>query len=165
MNKYLTVLVGIFVFQSAFADSYVFGGRAHFNGTLVNPGCSFSQDSNLKHLASVNQNHFLELNVSNCASTIYYNLAIAVKDIGNTTRGANLSGYPEQAFYFAPGTNLQHSNVYERSMLTQPENGIANAVPEAELTSIDETVVLPLSKLNAQLAENNTNILLSVFYP
>jgi hypothetical protein len=36
---------------------------------------------------------------------------------------------------------------------------------EPELTNIDETVVLPLSKLNGQSTENSKNILISVFYP
>lgn len=165
MNKYLTVLVGMFLFQSAFADSYVFGGRAHFSGSLVNPSCLFAQKSNFKFGENRETESHLELNVSNCSSTVYYNLAIALKDANNSHLISDSLALPEQTFYLMPGMNLPHSNVYQRSTLSQVAHEVTNMTQEPELTNIDETVVLPLSKLNGQSTENSKNILISVFYP
>lgn len=165
MNKYLTALVGMFLFQSAFADSYVFGGRAHFSGYLVNPSCLFAQESHSKLVENRETESDLELSVSNCSSTVYYNLAIALKDANNRHRISDSLALPEQAFYLMPGMNLHHSNVYQRSAISQVAHEVTNTAQEPELTNIDETVVLPLSKLNGQSTENSKNILISVFYP
>ncbi|WP_151752066.1 hypothetical protein [Acinetobacter bereziniae] len=165
MNKYLTALVGMFLFQSAFADSYVFGGRAHFSGSLVNPSCLFAQKSHSKLVENRETESDLELSVSNCSSTVYYNLAIALKDANNRHRISDSLALPEQAFYLMPGMNLHHSNVYQRSAISQVAHEVTNTAQEPELTNIDETVVLPLSKLNGQSTENSKNILISVFYP
>ncbi|CAM9300165.1 hypothetical protein ACBE110449_14545 [Acinetobacter bereziniae] len=165
MNKYLTALVGMFLFQSAFADSYVFGGRAHFSGSLVNPSCLFAQESHSKLVENRETESDLELSVSNCSSTVYYNLAIALKDANNRHLISDSLALPEQAFYLMPGMNLHHSNVYQRSAISQVAYEVTNTAQEPELTNIDETVVLPLSKLNGQSTENSKNILISVFYP
>ncbi|MCU4315192.1 hypothetical protein KTH46_09180 [Acinetobacter bereziniae] len=165
MNKYLTALVGMFLFQSAFADSYVFGGRAHFSGSLVNPSCLFAQESHSKLVENRETESDLELSVSNCSSTVYYNLAIALKDANNRHRISDSLALPEQAFYLMPGMNLHHSNVYQRSAISQVAHEVTNTAQEPELTNIDETVVLPLSKLSGQSTENSKNILISVFYP
>ncbi|WP_373350741.1 hypothetical protein [Acinetobacter bereziniae] len=165
MNKYLTALVGMFLFQSAFADSYVFGGRAHFSGSLVNPSCLFAQESHSKLVENRETESDLELSVSNCSSTVYYNLAIALKDANNRHRISDSLALPEQAFYLMPGMNLHHSNVYQRSAISQVAHEVTSTAQEPELTNIDETVVLPLSKLNGQSTENSKNILISVFYP
>ncbi|MFW1947634.1 hypothetical protein ACG907_06955 [Acinetobacter bereziniae] len=158
MNKYFTVLVGMFLFQSAFADSYVFGGRAHFNGTLVNPGCSFAQESNLKRLEQVNENSLLTLNVSNCSSNVYYNLKF---EFAEAIQGTTPTEF--KAINLMSTTNMLHSMAQFQGSKTADE--LLLPQHDVELANIDETVALPLTFTSGSLTQNSKNILLSVFYP
>ncbi|KAF1026082.1 MAG: hypothetical protein GAK29_01483 [Acinetobacter bereziniae] len=158
MNKYLTVLVGMFLFQSAFAGTYVFGGRAHFNGSLVNLGCSFAQESNLKRLKPVNENSLLELNVSNCSSNVYYNLKF---EFAEAIQGTTATEF--KAINLMSTTNVLHSMPQFESSKTADESLLSQ--PDVELINIDETLALPLTFTSGSLPQNGKNILLSVFYP
>ncbi len=164
MNRYLAVLIGMAISLNASANSYVFGGRAHFNGSLVNPSCAFVPGNNLKHLTTIDLASFLELNVSNCSSTVYYNLEIALRDPRNIASSSNAQSVSEKSFYLLPGANLHHSQIYEGVPSQVALNVIENQ-SVAELSNIDETVVLPLPFQVGQMSQNSTNILLSVFYP
>ncbi|MCX5466354.1 hypothetical protein [Acinetobacter nematophilus] len=164
MNKYLAVVIGMSISLNTFANSYVFGGRAHFNGALVNPSCAFIPNNNLKHLTTIDLASFLELNVSNCSSTVYYNLAIELRDPRNIASSSNSQSVSEKSFYLLPGANLHHSQVDEgvSSQVALDVNGNQRVV---ELANIDETVALPLPFEVSQVSQNSTNILISVFYP
>ncbi|TCM65170.1 hypothetical protein EC844_1157 [Acinetobacter calcoaceticus] len=41
MSKFITFTAGIFFSLNIYAESYVFGGRTHFQGVLVNQSCAF----------------------------------------------------------------------------------------------------------------------------
>lgn len=158
MNKYLTVLVGMFLFQSAFADSYIFGGRTHFNGTLVNPGCSFAQESNLKRLNLAEELSLLEMNVSNCSSNVYDNLKF---EFAEAIQGTTPTEF--KAIHLMPKAHVWHSMAQFEGSKTEDESVLSQH--DVELANIDETVALPLALTNGSLPQNSKNILLSVFYP
>ena len=46
MKKYITLIAGILVSTHIYAESYVFGGRAHFQGVLINQSCSILIENN-----------------------------------------------------------------------------------------------------------------------
>ena len=153
MNMYLAVLVGMLFIQSAFADSDVLSGRAHFNGTLVNSGCSLTQESNLKRLDPTHEHNLLKLYVSNCSSSIYHNLKFELAEATQENRHTE--------YNLAPSTYLQHSiGQFERL-----KNADELLPSQVELSSINETVALPLTFTSGSLPQNSKNILLSVFYP
>lgn len=164
MNKYLAVVIGICISLNTFANSYVFGGRAHFNGSLVNPSCAFVPKNNLKNSASLDLGSFLELNVSNCSSSVYYNLAIALRDNSTIARSSVYQLATGKSFYLLPGANLYHSQIREEA-LSQADLDVNGNHQVAELANIDETVALPLPFEVDQVSQNSTNILISVFYP
>lgn len=163
MHKYLSVLIGLSLALDSSANSYVFGGRAHFNGSLVNPSCAFSQDSNLKHLVNTDVNALLQLNVSDCSSMTYYNLAIALTDASSAPVN-DAQQNSVQLIQLKPGLNLHHS-------IAQVTNPVAtdtvNAIEQAdiELAAIDESIDLPVQLKTGLVSKNSSNILMLVFYP
>lgn len=164
MHKYLSALVGLLLALDSSANSYVFGGRAHFNGSLVNPSCAFTQDSNLKHsVMSTAVDARLKLNVSDCSSMTYYNLSIALSD-ASLASSSMIQQNTEQLIQLKPGLNLHHS-------VAQVSNPVAtDAVTtteqvDIELAAIDESIDLPVMFMDGPLTKNSSNILMSVFYP
>jgi len=163
MHKYLSALIGLLLALDSAANSYVFGGRAHFNGSLVNPSCAFSQDSNLKRLVNTELGTPLQLNVSDCSSMTYYNLSIALTDASLAPTSA-IQQSTEQLIQLKPGLNSHHS-------IAQVLNPVAtNAVTATEqasfeLAAINETIDLPVLLKDSQLSKSSSNILMSVFYP
>lgn len=163
MNKYLSALVGLLLALDSSANSYVFGGRAHFNGSLVNPSCAFSQDSNLKHLANTAVDARLLLNVSDCSSMTYYNLSIALTD-ASLAHSSMIQQNTEQLIQLKPGLNLHHS-------IAQVSNPVATGAvttteqADIELAAIDESIDLPVMFMDGQLTKSSSSILMSVFYP
>ncbi|MFW1942597.1 hypothetical protein ACG93R_03615 [Acinetobacter guillouiae] len=163
MHKYLSIAVGLLLALDSYANSYVFGGRAHFNGSLVNPSCAFSQDGNLKRLVNTEVDAELKLNVSDCSSMTYYNLSIAFTEAGSVPI-ANVQQSAEQMMYLKPGLNLHHS-VAQASIPVASDPAIAIERADIELAAIDETIDLPVQLMDGQLNKNSSNILMSVFYP
>lgn len=163
MNKYLFVLVGLSLALDSYANSYVFGGRAHFNGSLVNPSCAFAQDSNLKHSVNREESVHLKLNVSDCSSMTYYNLSIAFTEAGSVPV-VDVQQSTEQLMYLKPGLNLHHS-VVEVSTPVVTDSVTAIEPTKIELAAIDETIDLPVLLTDGQLSKSSANVLMSVFYP
>lgn len=163
MNKYLFVLVGLSLALDSYANSYVFGGRAHFNGSLVNPSCAFAQDSNLKHSVNREESVHLKLNVSDCSSMTYYNLSIAFTEAGSVPV-VDVQQSTEQLMYLKPGLNLHHS-VVEVSAPVVTDSVTAIEPTNIELAAIDETIDLPVLLTDGQLSKSSANVLMSVFYP
>lgn len=163
MHKYLSVLVGLLLALDSSANSYVFGGRAHFNGSLVNPSCAFSQNSNLKRLVNTDVNGHLKLNVSDCSSMTYYNLSIALTDVSLMTPNV-IQQSTEQLIQLKPGLNL-HNSVAQ--ILNPVTTDAVTATEQAsfELVAINETIDLPVLLKDSQLSKSSSNILMSVFYP
>lgn len=162
MNKYLSVVVGVLLSVESYADSYVFGGRAHFNGSLVNPSCAFTLANNLKHLSHSVAEAQLQLNVSDCSSMTYYNLVIALADANAMPATASMQNTTTW-IYLKPGLNLHHSI----AQLLDPVSTAAHTATDqaSVLAAIDETIDLPLLSPTGDFSINSQNILISVFYP
>lgn len=163
MHKYLSIAVGLLLALDSYANSYVFGGRAHFNGSLVNPSCAFAQDSNLKHSVNREESVHLKLNVSDCSSMTYYNLSIAFTEAGSVPV-VDVQQSTEQLMYLKPGLNLHHS-VVEVSTPVVTDSVTAIEPTKIELAAIDETIDLPVLLTDGQLSKSSANVLMSVFYP
>lgn len=163
MHKYLSVVVGLLLALDSYANSYVFGGRAHFNGSLVNPSCAFTQDNNLKHSANTEVSTPLQLNVSDCSSMTYYNLSIALTD-ASLASSSVIQQNNEQLIQLKPGLNLHHS-VAQVSNPVATEGVSASERADIELSAIDETIDLPVLLKGNYFSKNSSNVLMSVFYP
>ena len=163
MNKYLSAVVGLLLALDSSANSYVFGGRAHFNGSLVNPSCAFSHDSNLKRLVNTEVGTRLQLNVSDCSSMTYYNLSIAFTD-ASLASSSMIQQNTEQLIQLKPGLNLHHS-IAQLSNPVAIDAVYATEQVGIELSVIDETIDLPVMLTDGQFSKNSSNVLMSVFYP
>lgn len=164
MNKYLLVLVVMCISLGASANSYVFGGRAHFNGVLVNSACAFVAKDDQKYVEQTQTEWVVEFNVSSCISTVYQNLAVVLQDVNKMKRVSASQAESGKPLYLMPELNLHHLRSQE-AIATQTSLGTAVAERHDELTNIDETVALPLASNAGQVSQNSPNILLSVVYP
>lgn len=156
MNKYLAVLIGVCLSLNASANSYVFGGRAHFNGALVGSGCVIVQENNLSPDLLADNKPVLKLDVSNCSPSVYYNLVIVMKYISNNTNISLSQVMSGEHSGLSPEREMRHSI----SLIGYPNKG---EIPEGDTEY--KTVVLPLPIEKNQLPDGNANILISIFYP
>ncbi len=58
MKKYVILIAGVLLNTHLYADSYVFGGRAHFYGALVNQSCSISFEQTVQDVIEAPQSLF-----------------------------------------------------------------------------------------------------------
>ena len=79
MKKYITLIIGILVSTHIYAESYVFGGRAHFQGVLINQSCSILIENNAA-VSIKTPNSPIQINFSLCPVSIYDNLAIGLSE-------------------------------------------------------------------------------------
>ena len=79
MKKCITLIVGILVSTHIYAESYVFGGKAHFQGVLINQGCSVLIKNNAASNITTPDSP-IEIIFSFCPVSIYDNLTIGLSE-------------------------------------------------------------------------------------
>ncbi|ENW00309.1 hypothetical protein F938_00953 [Acinetobacter bereziniae LMG 1003 = CIP 70.12] len=156
MKRYLVVLIGMCLSLNAFANSYVFGGRAHFNGALVGSGCVFVQDGDLKRFDHDSGGVVLKLNVTNCSLPIYYNLRIVMKYVTKNAHVSVSQVMSGEQIGLMPQNELHHSigliGYPDKSSIIKDGTG-------------DKEMELPLPIAKDQMSQNGANFLISVIYP
>lgn len=77
--------------MDVYAESYVFGGRAHFNGVLVNAGCAIGLDNLPKEQQKLKRNfNEVVLRFSECSPWVFAQLSLNFSDIEQTPQKAFL---------------------------------------------------------------------------
>lgn len=160
-NQYLIFIAMLGVMSSSVAESYVFGGRAHFQGVLMNQGCSVlvskEQSPNIKTPTIP-----IEVNFSLCPVGIYDNLTISLSELESLTKGE---------FYI----DAQNRNViYLNNELNIPSLNLIN-VNQRFIHHIDlpteydsfskNTMSIFMNQSYPEKSTLSSNILISVFYP
>ncbi|ELW86546.1 MULTISPECIES: hypothetical protein [Acinetobacter] len=156
MKRYLVVLIGMCLSLNAFANSYVFGGRTHFNGVLVGSGCLFVQEGDLKQSDRNGGGPILKLNVRNCPSSVYYNLVIVMKYVSKSAHVSVSQVMSGEQIGLMYRNELNHSV----GLIGYPDK---NSIIKDDAG--DKGVELPLSNAKSQMSQDETNVLISVIYP
>lgn len=161
LTKYMIFIGTVLVGSNAFAESYVFGGRAHFQGVLLNQSCSILVERK-KPAETKTPNLPVYVNFSLCPVGIYDNLTISLSELDR----------PLKSEFYLDAKN-QHV-IYLNNELNIPSLDFVNSNKEF-IRHIDlptqydrfskNTMGIFLNQGGKGTSQPASNILISVFYP
>lgn len=158
MKKYM-VLVAVLAGYSlnAHAASYVFGGRAHFNGALVNPACAIGiDDPSTTSAFLIKENHHeVMLAFTECSPWVYTGLSLKFSDI------------EQQSQKLLKDANQQidvAENLIDKQEITKLERGRIYYHYNAVVTG-DTEKKMGVVQMNNPTEPFPEKVLLSVVYP
>lgn len=137
----IVVAVALNAFET-YAESYVFGGRAHFQGALVNQGCLM-----LVHTKDIRLIHFnrkfkvFPTSITECPQDVYRNINISLLDKGQPVDGG---------FYLKVDKAINQKN---------------ESLRHFDLVNIPGEAALYLNSDYKSVSRGLSGILISVFYP
>lgn len=161
INQYAISLAMLCVVSSSVAESYVFGGRAHFQGVLINQGCSVLVHNPLSTQIETPTSP-IEVNFSLCPVGIYDNLTISLSELES----------PQKGEFFIDAKNRKV--IYLNNELNIPSLDSISAkqqfirhidLPEQYDSFSKNTMDIFLNKPYRDPSVMTSNILISVFYP
>lgn len=161
MKKYITLLTAMLIITNIHAESYIWGGRAHFQGVLINPSCSVSIEN--QALVSIKTPNFpIQIHFSLCPENIYNNLIIGVSE-QNKSAQELIYTVPKTKndFDFNQGLNVQtieHKNL-------QPKFIHHIELPTQYDDFLDKSIAVFLNQMQWNSSAHMPNILISIFYP
>ncbi len=160
-KKCLVFTIGILVISNSFAESYVFGGRAHFQGVLINQGCSILVEKNMPiHVKTPTLP--VHVNFSLCPVGIYDNLTISLSELDRPLK---------RVFYFdAKNQNViylnNELNIPSLDFIDSNKEFIRHIDLPSHYDSFSKnTMGIFLNQGNPNASTQASNILISVFYP
>ncbi|MDR0235327.1 hypothetical protein [Acinetobacter sp.] len=159
MKKYMILIAGILVSTHIYADSYVFGGRAHFYGVLVNQSCSISIEETARDAIKTPYSP-IQVHFSLCSDSIYDNLAIGLSKQNKQNR---------ELFFTSPHAKNdieKENNLQNFEALRNDQKLIHHIDQTTHYDSISTTSVnIFLQPTLENVLKQSPNILISVFYP
>ncbi|ENV91981.1 hypothetical protein P7L54_16380 [Acinetobacter bereziniae] len=158
MKKYITLFAGILVCSHIYADSYVFGGRAHFRGVLVHESCAISVEKN--RLTTKTPHIPVQIHFSFCPMSIYDNLAIGLSEPNKHT---------QEIFFTTP----QAKNDFDKEINIQGYEYISIGqrliqyitLPKDDQNIKEKSINLFINHNFENTLAQSQHILISVFYP
>ncbi len=161
MKKYITLIAGILVNTHIYAESYVFGGKAHFQGVLINQSCSILIENNTA-VSIKTPNSSIQINFSLCPVSIYDNLAIGLSE-------QNKPSY--EMFYTDPKARNdfdihQELNIQGLQQTRLDQKFIRQIDrPERYDSFTKNKIGILFNQTSEKSSAQASNILISVFYP
>lgn len=161
MKKYITLIAGILVSTHSYAESYVFGGRAHFQGVLINQSCSILIENNAA-VSIKTPNSPIQINFSLCPVSIYDNLAIGLSEQNKPTH---------EMFYTDPKARNDFDINQELNIQSLEQTGLDQKFirqidrPERYDSFAKNRIGILLNQTSEKSSAQASNILISVFYP
>ncbi len=160
-SKYVIFVGAVWIGCNAFAESYVFGGRAHFQGVLFNQSCSILVER--KEPADTKTPTLpVYVNFSLCPVGIFDNLTISLSELDR----------PLKSEFYLDAKN--QNVIYLNNELNIPSLDFINSNKEF-IQHIDlpthydrfskNTMGIFLNQGGKDTFQQASNILISVFYP
>jgi hypothetical protein len=159
MKKYMILIAGVLLNTHLYADSYVFGGRAHFYGALVNQSCSISFEQTVQDVIEAPESP-IQLHFSLCTDSIYDNLAIGLSKQNKQV--------PEIFFKFPQAKNDldKEINIQNFESMSRGQSFISQFDQKTHYGAIStKSVNLFLQPTLKSSLNQSPNILISIFYP
>ncbi len=158
MKKYITLFAGILVCSHIHADSYVFGGQAHFRGVLVHESCAVSVEK--ARVTTETPYLPVQIHFSLCPMSIYDNLAIGLSEANKHTH---------EIFFTTP----QAKNDFDKEINIQGDEYISLgqrliqsvALPKDDKNIREKSVNVFLNQSIEEPFTPSQHVLISVFYP
>ncbi|MCX5469033.1 hypothetical protein [Acinetobacter nematophilus] len=159
MKKYISLMAGIFFSTPIYAESYVYGGEAHFKGALINQSCSVLIDNpasiSIKALQSPIQFHFL-----GCSVDYYSNIVVGLSELNK----------PDKEIFYtvqsAKNNFDQQVNISGRDSRYSNHKFIRHIdLPEDYDNTSKKSVRVFLNQSLKNTSNQSPLFLLSIFYP
>ena len=163
MKKYITLLATMLITTHMYADGYVFGGRAHFQGVLINSSCSVLVEN--PTLVSIGTPDLpIQIHFSLCPVGIYNNLAIGLSEQNKST---------EEVFYTNPQTQQENDFEHHQDLNVRNIEPISRHsklirhidLPDQYYDFSKKSIGVSLNQIQGNSPVHASNILISVFYP
>lgn len=161
MKKYIIIISGILVSTHTPAESYVFGGKAHFEGVLINQSCSILVENNTS-VSIKTPNTPVQINFSMCSVSTYDNIGIGLSKHNQSVR---------EFFYTDAKTkiNLNSNKKIELESSLRP-NSNQKMIHKIDLPKhydhfSKNSIAIRLNPESENTYDQKSNFLISIFYP
>lgn len=160
MKKYITLMVGVLIHMNIHAESYIFGGKAQFEGALVNQGCAIDLGNSQQFYGIKALTHSIFIHFSECSATTYEQITLSVSQ-RLSAAGNEFYIYPQYQHEMYVSDLISSNRI--NAMLINP-----NIQQYSTLYSYEKQqkiLGIFIQQDQKKNATENTNLLISVFYP